>query len=104
MVTSLPLFEERLGRAEEAEVTEPALAGSSLNPVDFTAHRRLGSEKDVHGPVGIDLVAGLLGAKADPLSALDKGAGGYVIGRDGPELDDRHIRRHVQAVGLPAIQ
>ncbi len=77
MATSLPLFEERPGRAEEAEVTKPALAGPGLNPVGFTALRRLGSKKDVHGPVGVDLVARPLGAEADPLSALDKGAGGY---------------------------
>ena len=55
-------------------------------------------------PLGLILVARLLRAEAHPLGAFDERPGGDVVGRNRPEIDDRHVGRHMQAVGRAAVE
>src|SRR5882724_9804590 len=104
-VVRLPrLIEERLRRAVEAHIREPAPARHRLDPVLLLAGCHLRAEKDVHRTIGVHGGAGVLADARKPLAVLQLGAAQRVVYDHGPEELHRDVRRQMEAVALAAVE
>ena len=103
-VVQLPgTIEKWLGWAIEPEVSKPSLVRQGLDPVLFLSSRCLRTEVKVDRAVGVfrDVVArGAMGGTP----AVDEGPSFIVIDGEGSELRHRHVRGHVQVIGLTAVK